>query len=534
MGALDEIIQLIPGYDPVATAGDCVFDEKAAQLAIDFFPECLKHVKGELAGQPFILGPWEQAIIANLFGWKRSDGTRRYRKVFVEVARKNGKTTLAAGIVIYVLFCDGEPGAEIYSAAADRDQAALVFQQAAGMVRQDSFLFDRATIFTKAIVLKDQSASYKPISSDANTKFGYNTSFAVVDEVHAHKTRDLIDALDTSTAARRQPIMFFITTRDWDHPSICNEIEKRAIAVRDGVIEDPSMLPALWIAPRDADWTDEKVWALANPNLGVSVKIDDLREKCLQAKESPAFENTFKRMHLNMKTEQATRWLSVDKWDACVGEVDEESLIGMECFGGLDLASTRDLCAFVLYFPEGHQVLAYFWVPGDNAQKRERKDGVPYETWAREGFLELTEGDVADYDLIEERAKEAATKFKLRQLAIDRWNSAQITTHLIDEGIDVVPFGQGFQSMSYPTKEVEKLVLAAKLQHGGHPVLRWNASNVAVTHKRDAADNIKPDKDKSTEKIDGIVALVMAVGLAMAAPATAPSRYDTEGVFVVG
>ena len=526
---LAEIIQLIPGYDPVATAGDCVFDAAVAQKHLDFFPECLRHVKGALAGQPFMLEPWEQAIVANVFGWKRPDGTRRYRRVFVFVPRKNGKTTWAAGLVLDVMFCDGEPGAEIYSAAADRDQAALVFDQAKGMVRQEPELAKRATIYVKSIVLKDFSASYRTVSADVKTSWGKNTHCAIVDEVHAQPTRELVDSLETSVGARRQPLLIYITTSDFERESICNELLDYAVKVRDGIIEDRGFLPVLFMASRDDDWRDPAVWAAANPNLGVSLSREYLEQECKRAQEIPAYENTFKRLHLNIKTEQAVRWLPMDAWDNCAGPVVAEALFGQPCFAGLDLATTTDIAAFVLVFPEAENaVLPFFWAPREGAEKRERRDRVPYMTWGRDGFIELTEGNVTDYDVIRARIVELGQKYNIREIAIDRWNSTQLQTQLQGDGFEVVPFGQGFASMSAPTKELEKLVISQGIRHGGHPVLRWMASNVAV--ETDAAANLKPSKKASTEKIDGIVALVMAIGRSMVMPAAVRSVYETRGV----
>ncbi len=509
------IIQQIPGYDPVATAAPGEwFDPKAAQLALDFFPECLTHIKGALAGQPFELEPWQAAPIANMFGWKRADGTRRYRTVLILIARKNGKTTTAAGIVNYVLFCDNEPGAEIYSAAADREQAHLVFEPAAGMVRNDDMLRARAIIYTKSIVLKDYSAAYRTISADAHTKHGYNTHCAVIDELHAQPNRDLVDVLTTSTGSRRQPLIIYITTSDFDRESICNETCDYAAKVRDGIIPDSSFLPVIYEASLDDDWTKRKTWAKANPNLGVSVSTEYIKAQCQKAQEIPAYENTFKRLHLNIRTEQAVRWLPLEKgWDRCADPVDPEALKGEPCFAGLDMASTTDVAALVLYFPSaGHAVLPFFWIPEEGAHARERRDRVPYVTWAREGHINLTEGNVIDYDRIRARINELGEIYHIREIAIDRWNSTQLQTQLAGDGFEIVPFGQGFASMSSPSKELEKLILSNSLRHGGNPVLRWMASNVAV--ETDAAANIKPSKKRSTEKIDGIVALVMAIGRA--------------------
>jgi len=532
----EEILGLIPGYDPFATAGDCRFDAEAAQNAIDFFmhPEdgCLRHVKGALAGTLLRLEPWQQAIIANIFGWKRPDGTRRYREVFIFIPRKNGKTTLAAGIANYVLFCDGEPGAELYCAAADRDQALLVFEQAKGMIFNEPALEARAKVYTasKAIVNESEGSSLKAISADANTKHGYNTHLAIIDELHAQPNRDLVDVLMTSTGSRRQPLIIHITTADFDRESICNEKRRYALKVRDGVIDDPYFLPVIYEASLEDDWTDPAVWASANPNLGVSVSLEYLERECRRAQETPTFENTFKRLHLNITTQQDVRWLRLEDWDRCAGAVDAEALKGKECFAGLDLSTTTDLSAFVLFFPEGNLVLPFFWIPEDNAHERERRDRVPYLTWAREGFVQTTPGNVIDYDFIRRRIKELGQIYNIREIAVDRWNSTQLQTQLQGDGFTIVPFGQGFASMSAPTKELEKLIIGGALAHGAHPVLRWNASNVSV--ETDAAGNLKPSKKKSTERIDGIVALIMALGRAMVRE-EGGSVYDGRGILLV-
>ncbi|KKL20610.1 hypothetical protein LCGC14_2453730, partial [marine sediment metagenome] len=350
---LDKIIRLIPGYDPVSTAGECTFDEKAAQHVIDFFTECLTHVKGDMKGQPFILQPWEQAIVANLFGWKQPDGARRYREAFIFIPRKNGKTTLTAGIVLYTLFCDGEPGAEIYSAAKDREQAALLYEQAKGMVLQEPELSSRSTLYAtyKSIVIASEGSSYKAISAEASTKYGYNTHLAIIDELHAQHNRELVDVLMTSTGARRQPLIIHITTSDYERESICNEKHLQASKVRDGITKDPSFLPVIYEATIDDDWADPKVWAKANPNLDVSLPTKYLERECQHAKEVPAYENTFKRLHLNIRTEQATRWISMESWDACDEKIDLADLVGRDCYAGLDLASKIDVASFVLLFP---------------------------------------------------------------------------------------------------------------------------------------------------------------------------------------
>jgi len=517
------VLGLIPGYDPWATAGECTFDAAAADHVVGFFQDCLVHVKGEWAGRPLVLAPWQRAVVGNLFGWKRPDGTRRFREALIYVPRKSGKTLCASGLALYTLFCDGEVGSEVYCAAADREQAKLLWDVAKRQVLAHPVLAESCKVYQNSIVIETMGSSFKAISADANTKHGYNSQCVIVDELHAQPDRELVDVLQTSTGARRQPLFISLTTADFARESICNEKYEYATKVRDGVIEDPSFLPVVYEAKPEDDWADPAVWERVNPNLGVSLSRDYLERECRRAKEQPAYQNTFRRLHLNIRTEADVAWLQLDKWDACLADFHPDELEGKSCYAGLDLASTTDLCALVLYFPEdGHAVLPFFWAPREGALKREKRDRVPYTQWARDGYLTLTEGDVADYQAIRLRLRELATIFDIRQLAFDRWGATKLVNDLKEDGLDVVAFGQGYASMSSPAKELEKLMLGRELQHDGHPVLRWCASNVMV--ETDAAGNIKPSKKKSTEKIDGIVALVMAIGVAATAPPTFEPR----------
>lgn len=538
---LAELLLQIPGYDPRVGADEYEFDYWEAVESLRFIREELTHVKGELARTPFILEPWEAAIVANAFGWvHRKTGLRRYREVFCMVGRKNGKSPLAACLLLVLLVVDAEPGAEIYGAASEYKQASLVFEHARGMVLQNADLREACKVYSgqaKSIQLGEETgfATYRVISSEAYSSHGYNTHGAVIDELHTQPNSDLVDALLTSTGARRQPLVVHITTADFEREgSICNEKQDYAERVRDGIIEDPTFLPVIYKADRDDDWTDPKVWERANPNLGVSVSYEYLERRCRLAQETPRFLNTFLRLHLNIRTEQDVRWLPMAKWVECAGAVDAEALRGRQCFAGLDLSTTTDVSALVLLFPEnggGYQVLPFFWVPRDGAEKREKRERVWYLTWARQGFVELTKGNVVDYDVIRRRIGELGEVYNIREIAIDRWNSTQLQTQLQGDGFEVTKFGQGFASMSAPAKELEKLVLSGGLQHGGNPVLHWMAGNVSA--ELDAAGNIKPSKKKSPEKIDGIVALVMALGQAMVSEGDGSSVYETRGVIAV-
>jgi phage terminase large subunit-like protein len=541
-----ELLRLIPGYDSIATAGDCLFDKKAATLALNFFPECLRHVEGDMAGKPFVLEPWQQSIVANLAGWKRKDElgrlVRRYRESLLYVPRKNGKTPWAAGLALFILFADSETGQQDYIAAADREQAGMLFRQAQGMVRQDPELESRCKIYggnaaagqSRSIVIEVKNSFLRIISADAKTKHGGTSHLVLVDELHAQPNRDLVDVLQTSMASanRKQPLMVLITTADFNRPSICNEKHEYACKVRDGIINDQAFLPVIYEASLESDWTDEKVWAAANPNLGVSVSLDYLRRECEKAKETPAYENTFKRLHLNIKTESDVRAIAMDKWNAC-GSPDPkwwrdstiQRLRGRPCIGGLDLGITSDLTALALLFRDKSEeddlekftVLPFYWVPRESAAKRTRRDRVPYETWINQGYIFPTEGDVTDYDKVRADINDLAGTFGIEELAVDRlFQGAQLCTQLMGDGITVIAFGQGFYSMASPTKRLLDIILAGDLAHGSNPVLRWNASNAST--EQDAAGNLKFSKKKSVEKIDGLIALTMALGQMMARP----------------
>jgi phage terminase large subunit-like protein len=536
-----EEIRLIPGYDPYAQAGDCVFDEDAGRLAIDFIEMCCTHIKGELAGQPFIMEPWERGITGNLFGWMRPDGLRRYRECFVFVPRKNGKTTWVASLLNYVLFCDGEPGAEIYCAAADREQANLVYSQAAGMARAEENMarLSRHYATNKTTFFEKTNSFYRAISAEAATKHGYNAHFVVVDELHAQPTRELVDVLITSTGARRQPLVLHITTSDYEREgSICNEKHDYAGKVRDGLIEDPSFLPVIYEATTEDDWKDPQIWAKANPNLGVSVSEEYIERECKRAQESPAFENTFKRLHLNIRTESFARWITSEAWAAC-GDPGQriEDFKGRKCWAGLDLASTSDFTAFVLVFEEAGAYFAfpYFWVPRRAAAERERKARITYSTWARAGHLCYTEGGggvTTDYDVVRRDINTIVRdhKLNLREIAADRlFQGVDICKRLAeDDGFEVIEHGQGYCDMALPTKETERIILAGALGHPDNPVLNWMIANTVV--QEDAAANRKPDKKNSSEKIDGTVALIMGVGRATANAGPPVSVYSKRGL----
>lgn len=533
-----ELLRLLPGYDPEMTKGDCVFDTDTATRALSFFANKLKFIEGSKANKPFALERWQKAIIACLFGYKRPDGMRRYREAFIFVPRKNGKSPLCAGIVCYTAFEDGEMGAQIYSAAAEREQAALVFRHAKGMILKDEGLSQRCKIYAsyKSMEFPETDGLYKALSAEADTKDGLNSHLVIIDELHAQPNRELVDVLMTSTGSRTQPLIIHITTAGYDRNSICYEKYDYACKVRDGIIDDPSFLPVIYEAAESDAWDDEATWYKANPNLGVSVSLDYLQRECRRAKDTAAYENTFRRLHLNQWTTSDSKFISIDKWNKCgLANFDISSLDGRPCWAGLDMSTTTDLTAFTMLFPfdDGRLfVLPQAWCPKDNARKRELKDRVPYETWARQGYIEMTEGNEIDYRLVRHRIIDLGKKYKIQGIAVDRYNAAQITQELKEQdGFNVVAHGQGFLSMSTPTKELNRLINSEKLVHNCNPLLTWCASNLSV--ETDAAENYKPTKKKSTERIDPMVALIMAISLYGTKQIEQPSVYEERGVRVI-
>ncbi|KKN55351.1 hypothetical protein LCGC14_0583410 [marine sediment metagenome] len=545
------------GYSPLAAAGKLVregkgkhlfesglwYSEGAANHAVEFIESFCTHVKGRWAGQPFLLEPWQDAIVRTLFGWKRENGTRRYRMAYIEIPRKNGKSLLAAAIALYLLIADGEQGGEVYCAASTREQASIVHRMGASMVRRNKWLSQRCTIIdsTRRIIHAESDSVQTAVPAEAGSLYGTSPSAIVFDELFVQKHRELWDSLQTGQGAREQPVTVVITTAGYDRNSICWEQHDYAVKVRDGITKDPSFLPVLYFADVDADWTDPKVWAKANPNMGLSPSLEYLTEHCKKAIETPGKENSFRQLSLNQWTQQETRWLSMEKWDACYGLAEptpaaeiEQRLEGRECYAGLDLASTIDVAALVLAFPEEDgaiSLLPYFYIPADKARERERRDRVDYTVWARQGFLTMTDGATIDYDVIRRDINELHKRFNIREIGADRWNAIQLINQLGQDGFETVVVGQGFRDMTGPSKEFERLVVEGKLKHYGNPVLRWMASNVSAD--MDAAGNVRPSKKSSIEKIDGIVATIMAVGRTLVAAPEYDSIYEERGLTIL-
>jgi len=518
-----------------------VFDAKAGARAIKFF-DFLKHSKGQWADKPVTLESWQQFILWCVFGWKRANGMRRFRTVYAEVARKNGKTTMLAGIGLYMLIADGEAGAEVYSAATKRDQAKIMWVEAARMARKSSGLVKILDIFGDknpkatacSISVSSTASKYEPLGRDADSMDGLNVHCALIDELHAHKTRDMVDILDTATGARRQPLILMITTAGFNRQTICYEINDYTKKVLSDLVEDDSFFGMIFTLDDDDDWEDETNWVKANPNLGVSKRMDDMRDKATKAKAMPTALNAFLRLELNIWTQAETRWINLEHWDACNKPFDIETLRGRECYGGLDLSSTLDTTALVLVFPptkpdDDYVALSYFWVPDDNIIKRAKQDRFPYDLWEKRGLIEATPGEVVDYDFIQAKIEELARVYNIREIAFDRWNATSLINRLAERHVTkLIEFGQGYAGMSPAAKLFESKYVSHQLNHLGNPVLSWMAGNVVVTS--DPAGNIKPDKDKSIERIDGITALLMALDRA-----TRPgiSVYEDRGILVL-
>lgn len=517
---------------------DSYYDEEAADFAVMFI-EQLCHTKGTWAGKKFKLLDWQSQIIRDLFGILKPNGYRQFNTAYIEIPKKNGKSELAAAVALLLCCGDGEQRAEIYGCAADRGQATIVFDVAADMVRMCPALNKRCKILTsqKRILFTPTNSFYQVLSAEAYSKHGFNIHGVVFDELHTQPNRKLFDVMTKGSGdARMQPLYFLITTAGTDTNSICFETHQKAKDILEGRKIDPTFYPVIYGAGENEDWTDPKVWLKSNPSLGETIGMDKVQAACESAKQNPGEENSFRQLRLNQWVKQAVRWMPMEKWDACAIPVNEEMLEGRVCYGGLDLSSTTDLTSFCLVFPpedeeEPYYVLPYFWVPEDTLDLRVKRDHVPYDVWNRQGYLETTEGNVVHYGYIEKFIERLGEKFNIRDIAFDRWGATQMSQDLENMGFTVVPMGQGFASMSPPTKELMKLTLEKKIAHGGHPVLRWNIDNIFI--RTDPAGNIKADKAKSTEKIDGAIAMIMALDRAIrCGNDTSESVYDTRGLLV--
>ena len=514
------------------------YDKKKADRAVTFI-ENLCHTKGKWAGTRFWLLPWQEQLIRDIFGIVKPDGNRQFRTAFVEICKKVGKSELAAAVALYLLYADNEPSAEVYGAAADRQQASIVFDVARQMVEMSPALMKRSKLMsaTKRIVNYGNAGFYQVLSAEVGSKHGFSISGLVFDEIHTQPNRQLYDVLTKySSDARQNPLHFIITTAGNDRHSIAFELHTKAIDIIEGRRVDPTFYPVVYGLKDDEDWEDEANWYKVNPSLGYTVDIERLRDAYREAKQNPADEITFKWLRMNMWVSSTTSWIPDAIFMKGNEPIDMRMLEGRECYAGLDLSSTGDITALVLMFPprdadEKYILVPYFWVPEETIPQRVKANFVPYDVWEKQGYLLATEGNVIHYDFIEKFICDLAEKYHILEIAVDRWNATHMIQNLEDQGFTMVPFGQGFASMSTPTKEFYRLLMEGQIIHAGHPVLRWMAGNVVV--ETDAAENIKVTKAKSREKIDGIVASIMALDRCLRNEGEQQgSVYDQRGLLV--
>lgn len=539
-----DVLINIPGYDSIATAGDCFFDAQEAKVALDFFPEMTTHVEGAVANKPFVLEKWQQGFVANLLGWKMFDEVgrivRRYRETFLYVARKNGKTPIVSALGLLIFFCDNEYGQQCFLAAGDKEQAGHLFRHMKGMVDANEALSKRCQIYggnatagqSKSLVRSEDNSYLRVISADASGKHGGNTHLAIVDELHVQPNRDLVDVLQTSMASqnRKQPLLVCITTADYDRPSICNEKYEYACKVRDGVVPNNRFLPVIYEVPKDADWKDEANWKLANPNLGVSVSLDYLRGECKRAQEIPAYEYTFRRLHLNQRTSSADKCIPLEQWDACHDKmIDLDSLVGRECCAALDIGARSDFCALARLFPHddatvitdendpasqpvmrrSYTLLMDFWLP-EKPVKRDVNIERDIEAWRKQGLIRTTPGNEVDYDVMFSDIKEILSPYYVKNFLFDRgFEGLHLGQMLQQEYGGVVEcYPQTLAYFNGPFREFLHLLSFKMLHHDGNKVMRWMVSNVVAEYR---AGLMKPSKDKSSEKIDGVTAALMSI-----------------------
>nr|DAZ02275.1 MAG TPA: Terminase large subunit [Caudoviricetes sp.] len=513
------------------------YDKKKADRAVTFI-ENLCHTKGKWAGTPFWLLPWQEQLIRDIFGIVKPDGNRQFRTAFVEICKKVGKSELAAAVALYLLYADNEPSAEVYGAAADRQQASIVFDVAKQMVEMSPALMKRSKLMgaTKRIVNYSNAGYYQVLSAEVGGKHGFSVSGLVFDEIHTQPNRQLYDVLTKgSSDARQNPLHFIITTAGNDRHSIAYELHTKAVDILEGRRVDPTFYPVVYGLKDDEDWEDEENWYKVNPSLGYTVDIERLRDAYREAKQNPADEVTFKWLRCNMWVSSTVAWIPDAIYMRGNESIEAASLEGRDCYAGLDLSSTGDITALVLIFPprdedEKYVLLPYFWIPEETIPRRVKANSVPYDIWEKQGYIMSTKGNVIHYDFIEKFIIDLSEKYHILEIAVDRWNATQMIQNLEGEGFTIVPFGQGFSSMSAPTKEFYRLLMEGRIIHGGNPVLRWMAGNVVID--TDPAGNIKVTKAKSKEKIDGIVAAIMALDRAVRHEGESGSVYDTRGLLV--
>jgi phage terminase large subunit-like protein len=505
-----------------------------ADKAVRFVRKLRLH-EGRFAGKPFPLADWQERLIQRIYGPVDELGRRQVRTVFVMVPRGSGKSSLAAALgLLHTFGPEKEAGGQVIAAAADREQASIVFTAASRMIQHDAVL-SRITNITPSIKRIQHPASgstFRAVSHEAYSKHGLSITCLLADEIHAWPTRELWDVLTTSMGKREQPLTLAITTAGVGREGIAWELYDYARRVQAGEVDDVTFLPVLLEPPEGFDWRDPAVWAYVNPALGVFRSLEEMQTSAKRAEHVPAQQAAFRQLYLNEWREgHAEPWIDLDLWDQAATDLTLDDIPdGVRAWIGVDLASVSDLAAVVTVVEHegGYFCRPAFFCPAEGIRRRGERDGVNYPLWAEQGYLTATPGSVIDYSYIEQHIADLAERFRV-QVIIDRWNSTATTTRLQEQGIDVVTMGQGYASLSPAMKETERLILARQIAHTGCPILRWNLSNVAVA--RDPAGNIKPDRAKSKDKIDGVLGLIMAVGVASASPGA--SVYEERPIFLV-
>jgi phage terminase large subunit-like protein len=496
------------------------FDKASADRAVTFI-ESLRLVKGEWAGKGFKLMDWQRKVVEDLFGTLKRDGTRQFTTALIFTPKKNAKSALASAVALYMLCCDFEFAAECYSCAADKSQASIVFDSCAAIVEMSSELSKRLKVnrATKRIVYPLTNSFYQVVSADVPSKHGISASCVIFDELLAQKTPDFFRVMTMGTGdARRNPLVFVLSTAGTDKRSICYEQYTRAKQILAGGRTDYSVYPVIYEADCGDNPASPETWRKANPSLGITITEEKMRQAWESAVGNSVEEKLFKQLRLNIWSDEVAKWLPIEKWNECYEPYDEESLRNRPCYGGLDLSAKTDLTAFVLVFPpvsenEAYRVLPYFWIPSDSVERHIRTDHIYYDKWQADGHIMTTEGSVVHYDEIERFILNLSKKFAIKEIAMDDWNGQATAQHLTDAGLTMIQFRQGFRSMNEPTKELMNHILERKIAHNGNDVLTWNLESLIV--KTDPAGNVKPDKEKSTQRIDGAVALIMALDRAL-------------------
>ena len=546
---IDEIhdaINLIPGFDPFRQADGFRFDPVQASHAVAWIERNCRHCKGALSGEQFLLLPWETAIVANLFGWvSRETGRLRHKTVLIYVAKKNGKSAFAAALLLYVLcgWPRREEGAELYTAASAIKQAGHVYNHVVGMIRKNEELCEALHVLggvggnqVKSIYYDAEFSALNMIAADGNTADGASVSCSVVDELHrfhSPKHHEFVNVLELGTASRREPITIYTTTADTQRMSVCNAQRDYALKVRDGVVVDPHFLPAVWEIEPDDDWRDENIWARANPSLGHTVEIEYLRAQFQRAEENNRNQAAFRRLHLNQKTKTETAWLDVQAWGSFESKYTIEDVAELPCWIGVDLASTKDLTAIVAYFPgETARCLCWTFAPRAMAEARSKEDSAPYLAWHDDGLLELTTGDYTDYSVVEDKIRELYETLNVQEIAFDPYNAYQMMTRLDGEGLPVWRFNQTFTNYTPAILHFERLYGRGEFRHDGNPILAWCASNACLDSTKDGEMH-RLSKEHSSDKIDVMIALLMAVGRQIGAPAKKKEPLIQSGILDV-